>query len=131
MIIRLLPIRFPIPFLSRTHVFLHVQDLSSPTPSLYGSHRSSAPPFHRLGNYQRFIVTTVERTLSVKKFTRKARNVILLPSLRGEGKKGSIYPIVVAFSTIWKFFFFFFLVSGSLDQTALVCSTKIKNEKNY
>lgn len=85
MIIRLLPIRFPIPFLSRTHVFLHVQDLSSPTPSLYGSHRSSAPPFHRLGNYQRFIVTTVERTLSVKKFMRKARNVILLP-LRGEGK---------------------------------------------
>lgn len=107
MIIRLLPIRFPIPFLSRTHVFLHVQDLSSPTPSLYGSHRSSAPPFHRLGNYQRFIVTTVERTLSVKKFTRKARNVILLPSLRREGKKG-LSILSVAFSTIWKFFFFFF-----------------------
>ena len=107
MIIRLLPIRFPIPFLSRTHVFLHVQDLSSPTPSLYGSHRSSAPPFHRLGNYQRFIVTTVERTLSVKKFTRKARNVILLPSLRREGKKG-LSILSVAFSTIWNFFFFFF-----------------------
>lgn len=130
MIIRLLPIRFPIPFLSRTHVFLHVQDLSSPTPSLYGSHRSSAPPFHRLGNYQRFIVTTVERTLSVKKFTRKARNVILLPSLHREGKKG-LSILSVAFSTIWKFFFFFFLVRILESNCITLCFTKIKNEKNY